>query len=55
MKIRNREAHEPWQKHHFIAKELMRNFNNNGIVPSIFDQLKLQEEFQIITEYKYHH
>ena len=24
-KIRNREAHEPWQKHHFIAEELMRN------------------------------
>ena len=29
-KKRNREAHELWQKHHFIVKELMRKINEKS-------------------------
>ena len=33
----------------------MRNINKKGIYTSIIDQLKLQEEYKIITQCKYHH
>ena len=40
---------------HHIDTDLMRNINKKGIHTSIIDQLKLHEEFRIITQCMYHH
>ena len=37
-----------------LPKKLMRNIYKERIYPSIFDQLKLQDEFEIFTQNKHH-
>ena len=53
----HRETHEPWQKHHFIAKEPMRKINKKGNVSVDSDQQnckknsKLSPSTSTIIEY----
>ena len=54
-KILNRETHEPWQKHNFHCQRAHEKDQQREMYPSILYQQKLQEEFKIITQYKYHH
>ena len=35
-----RHIAQPWQKHHFIAKEFMRKMHKKGIYTSIFDRFQ---------------
>ena len=40
-----RHGAQPWQKHHFLAKELMRKIGKRGIYSSIHDRFQNDEVF----------
>ena len=42
---RARHGVQPWQKHHYIAKEFMRKIHKKGIYTSILDRFKNDEVF----------
>ena len=40
-----RHGVQPWQKHHFLAMELMRKIRKEGTYPSILDRFQNDEVF----------
>ena len=40
-----RHGAQPWQKHHFLAKEFMRKIGKKGIYSSILDRFQNDEVF----------